>query len=233
MEKTKKSAYGNPERGDVARKKLIEAALEAISETGYEGASTRAIAASAGVNIAAIPYYFGSKEGLYLAVIDYILKYYQDGLGGSLASIRAALAEPATTRARCRALLDNHMRVLISFILQEGAERSRISHLYIRESLDPTPAFDRLYDGFIRDMQATLTALVARIVDPDLPPAQTKLVTQTLLGQIAFFKSSREAILHDMGWDTYGKTGMVEIERVIMRNVAAVVAAYQDIGAAP
>ena len=37
---------------------------------GFDGASTRMISGEAGVNMAMLNYYFGSKEGLFLAVIE-------------------------------------------------------------------------------------------------------------------------------------------------------------------
>jgi AcrR family transcriptional regulator len=44
---------------------LLEVAERLFSEYGYEGVSTRMIAAEADANVAMIAYYFGSKEKLY------------------------------------------------------------------------------------------------------------------------------------------------------------------------
>ncbi len=54
---------------------LINAAGELFAEHGYEGTSTRSIAEKAKVNIAGIKYHFGSKEGLYLEVINHVFEY--------------------------------------------------------------------------------------------------------------------------------------------------------------
>lgn len=51
---------------------LINAAGELFSEHGYDGTSTRAIAEKAKVNVAGIKYHFGSKDGLYLEVINHV-----------------------------------------------------------------------------------------------------------------------------------------------------------------
>lgn len=48
---------------------LIEAATPLFAEKGFNGVSVREIAGIAGVNISMISYYFGSKEGLYAAVL--------------------------------------------------------------------------------------------------------------------------------------------------------------------
>jgi len=41
-----------------------------FSEHGFDGASTRMISSEAGVNMAMLNYYFGSKEGLFLAIFE-------------------------------------------------------------------------------------------------------------------------------------------------------------------
>lgn len=58
------------ERDVPTRERMLDVALEAFSELGYDGASTRAIAARAGVNQGMIPYYFGSKEALWREAVD-------------------------------------------------------------------------------------------------------------------------------------------------------------------
>lgn len=57
---------GNPEE---TRQEILRAAAEAFAACGFVGATTRAVAARAGVNVATLHYHFGSKEGLYRAVI--------------------------------------------------------------------------------------------------------------------------------------------------------------------
>jgi AcrR family transcriptional regulator len=51
------------------RGRILEAARQIFAEHGFEGASTRALAEGAGVNLAMIHYYFGSKEQLYERVL--------------------------------------------------------------------------------------------------------------------------------------------------------------------
>ncbi|QNF31493.1 TetR/AcrR family transcriptional regulator [Adhaeribacter swui] len=49
---------------------ILEVAERVFSELGYEGASTRYLATEAGVNMAMLNYYFGSKDGLLKAVLE-------------------------------------------------------------------------------------------------------------------------------------------------------------------
>ena len=54
---------------DDKRAKLLDAAGEEFARKGFEGATIRAICDRAGVNLAAVNYYFGDKERLYEAVL--------------------------------------------------------------------------------------------------------------------------------------------------------------------
>jgi AcrR family transcriptional regulator len=55
---------------DATRAKILRAALSEFSERGLPAASTDDIAERCGVNKRMIYYYFGSKEGLYLAALE-------------------------------------------------------------------------------------------------------------------------------------------------------------------
>lgn len=55
---------------DTVELKIIEAAIECIEEFGLKGATNRRIAEKAGVNLAAINYYFRSKENLIERVME-------------------------------------------------------------------------------------------------------------------------------------------------------------------
>ncbi|MBS1763810.1 MAG: TetR family transcriptional regulator [Bacteroidetes bacterium] len=59
-------------------KHILEAAEQLFAEKGFNGTSVRDIAGAAGVNIAMISYYFGSKENLMIALIDYRSEYTRD-----------------------------------------------------------------------------------------------------------------------------------------------------------
>ena len=51
---------------------LLEAAKKVLRQNGYAALSTRDVAAAAGVPLSQIHYHFGSKQGLMLALFDYL-----------------------------------------------------------------------------------------------------------------------------------------------------------------
>jgi AcrR family transcriptional regulator len=61
-----------PVHADAAatRRRILDHALAQFAERGADGVSIRAIAAAAGVSLAMVHHYFGSKDELYAACID-------------------------------------------------------------------------------------------------------------------------------------------------------------------
>lgn len=57
----------------LTRAKLLEAAIDEFSNEGYSGARTERIARLAGTNIRMLYHYFGSKDDLYVAVLEAVM----------------------------------------------------------------------------------------------------------------------------------------------------------------
>lgn len=51
---------------------LLEAAKKVLRQNGYSGLSTRDVAAAAGAPLSQIHYHFGSKQGMLLALFEYL-----------------------------------------------------------------------------------------------------------------------------------------------------------------
>ena len=59
-------------RSEATRQRLIDTGLTLFGRYGFDGVTTRQLATTAQVNQAAIPYHFGGKEGVYLAIAEQI-----------------------------------------------------------------------------------------------------------------------------------------------------------------
>jgi len=69
--------------------KILATAYQLFASSGIDGASVRDIARGAGVSLAMVHHYFGSKQGLYEACIDAMLRE----LGGLRQELEANLAK--------------------------------------------------------------------------------------------------------------------------------------------
>lgn len=100
-----------------ASERLVRAATEAFASRGFEGASTHGIAEAVGAPQGLIRHHFGSKHGLWSAVLD-------RGVAAVLADLETQ-GEPLTV-AGWMAIVERHIElaaVLLQALL-EGGERS-------------------------------------------------------------------------------------------------------------
>ncbi|HFO2467922.1 TPA: TetR family transcriptional regulator [Klebsiella pneumoniae] len=91
-------------KGEQAKNQLIAAAIAQFGEYGQH-ATTRDIAAQAGQNIAAITYYFGSKDDLYLACAQWIADFIGDNFRPQAEAAEHLLAGEAPDRQAIRDLI--------------------------------------------------------------------------------------------------------------------------------
>jgi TetR/AcrR family transcriptional regulator len=125
------------------RSRLLQAATDAFAEYGYEGASLRAIADNAGVSFQLIAYYFGSKEELWIATVDFLFeRYLETGKGLGFTS-SGNLAEQ----------FHNHLRLLLTDMLQ----RPQLRKVWIQEYLADSPRYHNVIRPKIKQLYDTLS----------------------------------------------------------------------------
>ena len=66
------AAMRKPKAPEANRARIVQAAIDEFASRGFKGASMDAIAARTNTTRALINYYFGSKEKLYLAVLEHV-----------------------------------------------------------------------------------------------------------------------------------------------------------------
>src|SRR5262245_58898647 len=76
---------GTSPAGEGTRERILAAALEIFSQAGFDGTTTRELAARAGVNLGLIKYYFGTKEKLWRAAVDRAATALPEALAGAVA----------------------------------------------------------------------------------------------------------------------------------------------------
>jgi AcrR family transcriptional regulator len=77
--------------GPATRAALIASARRLFARRGYDGTSVRSITHEARANLGAVTYHFGSKQGLYEAVLEHVLSPLAARVGTAVASPGASL----------------------------------------------------------------------------------------------------------------------------------------------
>ena len=197
-----------------AKQRLIEAGLEIFGAYNLEGATTRQLAQRAGVNQAAIPYYFGGKEGLYLAVIRYMLQHKGAQVLPVAERIRRKMTGRQLAPEEALALIRTLFSTIVSVLLQDQATTTW-ARIIVREQMQPTKAFDIVYEQLIRHVHEALSVLLAIILKRKATDPVVILRAHTLVGQIIIFLSGRETIRRRMNWEKYTATEIKQIQQAI------------------
>jgi TetR/AcrR family transcriptional regulator, regulator of cefoperazone and chloramphenicol sensitivity len=155
--KSSASARGMRSDGVEARARLLNAALRLFAEKGFANTSTRELATAAGVNIAAISYYFGDKAGLYRAAYTEPMGICSDMVFFDVSTVS----------------LEEALRMMLSQIIEPmklGDLVQLCTRLHFREMLEPTGLWAEEIDNGIRPAQVALVLVLCKhlgLAQPD------------------------------------------------------------------
>lgn len=202
------------------RERLLEAAIDVFGRHDFDSATTRMIAKAANGNIAAIPYYFGGKGGLYKAVINHIVDRIKKESGGLLEQIDGATFTGDAGRQQARELMQAILERFINFIAG-SAQGPRFSRIILREQMFPSPAYDTIFEGFLKPVLNALSTLIMA-ASGESDPRQATFKAMTLMGQVLVFRVARETIVRELDLEGYSPEELDEIRRVIVANALAI-----------
>lgn len=170
--RTSKAAPGS------AREQLLDSAEELFAENGYNGVSTRDIAAAAKVNLGSIPYYFGSKENLFKEVIRRrAVPELQD---------RAAGVRRLMTAARGRSLsVVEILRADLEPVFLRRRENATYRRLAGRVATDPSDVVRRVVNE-IYSREATVFDVALRRACPHLTHVEFYWRFSCLFGAVQY-----------------------------------------------
>ena len=151
------------------RERILDAALEVFGSKGFDAATTRDLAAGAGVTSGLIYHYFGNKEALLLAVIV------ERGFASELRQLLAEAGErPAS--AVVPEVVTGFSRIMSERAALIGLFVSGIAHPMIKAGLDE----------MLEETQHLLgTYLAARVEAGELRPHNSKTLVSVLFNACA------------------------------------------------
>lgn len=146
-------------RSQETRDRIVRAALQAFSESGFEGASTRQIAALAGENQGLITYHFSTKENLWKAAVDSLFAPFIKELNER----RGVLAD-ADIRTR--------LRLLLIFFVRHSANHPEQHRLMMQEGQSESARMRYIAETYLREQYEFACEIFREAIDEGLlPPA--------------------------------------------------------------
>jgi AcrR family transcriptional regulator len=189
---SEKPARKQQQRSIRTQKKLLNAALEAFSENGFKGTSTRDIANRAGVHHPLITYHFKNKEELWRSAADRVFRDFAR-------SLIKAQEDNADKCAKIR------MAAMIRDYVHYAAANPAMHKILVQESSHPSSRLDWLIETHLRPLAKIAVAHVEELQqlgvaphgDPALLYNMIRVSSGALLALSLEVKGSSDVDLHD------------------------------------
>jgi TetR/AcrR family transcriptional regulator, regulator of cefoperazone and chloramphenicol sensitivity len=208
------------QKGEETKSRLLAVALTAFGEAGFASATTREIADAAGVSLPTLQYYFGNKEGLYVACAELIVERFRSHTLAPSKAARRALSEgvtPESARAHLKEVILNLARFLCV-----SAEAGSWAPFLDRELRDPGPAFETLF-GQLWDPGVRLTSeLIQRVQGKRADAALARVQAILLVSSVMAFQSGRQFAQRSMRWANMGEEQLAVVLAGISAQVDAI-----------
>ena len=209
----------NIESNKHVQKRLLEAAEELFCENGFGATSVRDLTTRAGCNVAAVNYYFGSKDNLYEEVFRRQLITITDK---RIASIKNLMSrkEPAI-------VLEELLRVFADSFLEPLLDKSsgrRFIKLMTREIIDPHLPRSLFIEKMIVPTIGTMQQALVKVC-PGLETKAINMCIFSLIGQLLHLIRLKEMFDEDEQFGTLMFKFDQVIEHVVEFSAAGIRAA--------
>ena len=190
------------EAGLRTRTRLVEAALDLISERGEDGVTLRDVTDAAEANVAAVSYHFGSLQSLCDVAIENALERYLEAQEQAV----SALGPESTLEELARAFA----RPMMSALAVGGRDLA-VMRIVARVGIDPPYGWGRLSPRFDR-----IRADVLRVLKANVPGGKDRELifrTRCVAGMLNWLA------LAPIGTELRNKSGK-QVERLLVPAVA-------------
>jgi TetR/AcrR family transcriptional regulator len=147
---------------DATRERILAAALDLFSEQSFDGATTREIAARAGVTQPLLNYHFSSKDELWRAAVDGLFAELEQALSARAEGLRGV--DELTTA-----------KLLVREFVYFSAAHPQLHRIITQECKTDGPRMDWLVERYVRPRYEQVVAMFTRLRDaghvPDIGPA--------------------------------------------------------------
>lgn len=186
---------------DSTKTRLLLAAGEVFAQHGFHRATIQTICEKAGANIAAVNYYFASKENLYLETLKFGRRLSRHLMPEEVDHLAAG--EPL-------AALRSFVRSSLESLLDESRPEWYFRMLSL-EQFEPSPALDRYIHDVIEPWRSRLMAVIQLLGDRKLSPGELNLVVSSIAGQCQYYLRCRAVVLKMRGTGCYCDSDIDEI----------------------
>jgi AcrR family transcriptional regulator len=165
--------------------RLSAAGRKVFAEHGLKNATVREICTLADANVASVSYHFGSKERLYIHVLEEYLRQSEERY-----PIDAGVTPQSPAEDRLRA----YVRAFLLQILGDGdPDNERLGKLLLQEIIEPSPFFQEIFEKHCMASHNKLIDIVRDLL-PGVDELTVARCASSISGQCLLFDFAKEAM---------------------------------------
>ena len=177
---------------DTKRERIVDAAGELFAERGFDGTTVRDICEAANANVAAVNYYFGDKQRLYVEAVVRAHRWRME---------RVKLPEWTSETAPEQKLAD-FVKTFIRRV-RSGPGDTWHTRLIMREIGNPSAACAELVQSSIRPQFEILLSILDELVPDETDTEKLRLTAFSIVGQCLFYHFADPVIRNLLSNDEY------------------------------
>jgi AcrR family transcriptional regulator len=168
---------------DGVRERILDAAGRVFADRGYKSATIRQICQAAEVNVAAVNYYFGDKQKLYLDAVKQAHRH-----------LSAQFPLPPWPDETSPAVkLKGFIHAMLTRMIG-GKATPWQQQLMLREVLHPTSACRELVEEYFRPQLERLLSIVRELLPDDTAAHQHRQAAFSIIGQCLFYRIAGDIV---------------------------------------
>jgi AcrR family transcriptional regulator len=191
---------------------ILDAAEKLFCETGYEGTSTRQISKESGANMAMINYYFGSKEGVFIEIMN-------NRIEGFASQLKIINEDKISALEKLHKVIEGYANRIFSNIAFHKMMHRELS-LTQRPDM-----YDKIKNAMSRNMSLLDRIIIDGIEDGSFGNVDVRMIIATIMGTLTNVVIAPHKISNDKAIDLANpKENKIIKERVIahLQNLVTV-----------
>lgn len=185
---------------------ILVAAEKLFCEYGFEGTSTRQIAAESGANMAMINYYFGSKMGVFKEIME-------DRVKGFKSQLNQIKEEKITAREKLLKVIERYTARILS-----NASFHKMMHRELSLSLRPE-VFDQIKAAMGQNLIVIEDIIKEGITCGDFRAVDIRMTIVSVMGTISMVTLSPNKLAPDNSYDLENEKDRAVIEKRLIAHL--------------
>ena len=204
---------------------ILDVASAMFAKSDYDSISTRDIAKAADVNISAISYYFGNKEGLYLEVINNAISFIKES---NKSWVNLVLNFKISNDKEEN--LNNFLNILNAYvdcIISNITFMNSNSIILLKNSTKTELISEIVYNKLFLPLYRVLSRIFVSITGLEKNDSKITFIVNMILGQVTNIMVHKDMILKSLNIKVFDTNSIEELKRIFVNHTRAILNMYK------